>query len=1380
MTRLRQRIIFWGILAGLIVFTWLGSLFLPCAPCKEEAFEVVPDADSQTVQWSRSDRLIQAEQRGVAINVADRWKGSKVLLSQKESPSSDDRNYRLRRIVEHSAMRYPILVEEIIRLSSESETVEARTVISEKAAGHFLLTPKEEISEESLRKAIADQGLILGERVSNAGPYRIFVPESQLSVETIAAVVADFNSGAYSNIVAHADYDFVRRVALAPNDSLYRSGDQWGLENNGSRTGSIKGTDIGASEGWETRTDASSVVVAIVDTGVRYTHEDLEANIWVNSDEVPGNGIDDDNNGYVDDVHGINALFSSKLAIGGDPMDDNGHGTHVAGTIGAVGNNHIGIAGVAWNIQLMPLKFLGSDGSGLDSDAIKCIDYAISEGADIINNSWGGEGVNKALADAVERADAAGIIFVVAAGNGGDNIDIDAFTPAGIELPNVVTVANHDDGGELHLTSNYGVEKVDIAAPGTRIHSVTNRSDSSYGVKTGTSMAAPHVSGVLALLRAEYPNEYYLKLIERVLQGGVADSQYETRVRTSSRLNLAGSIAVKDFLPASPSNSMVTSSSGFATLSWENEWNEPIKGFRIEKRIDDGDWNIAGFVRPEGRRFIDPVQLYTSNTSYRLISVNGYGDSLPSQNRALNTIVESRESVDIQLPLGDANIGFGSDIDASDSVMVIGAPLDDDAGDESGSVYLYERREGSGWQYRQKLIGADGESYDRFGHSVSMSGSVLAVGAYNEDNAEVDAGAVYVFERRGNGDWSQSAKIVPADAAAHDKFGFCVDVYEDTLVASARDDDDSGQNAGSVYVYKRESNGDWIGVSKLLPPSNSSMEYFGWSLSIQGDRIIVGAKGDDTVGVGAGSVYVYLKNGDIWMLEQKIVPPGLANYDAFGTSVDFDGESIVIGTPNDDERELDSGSVSLYRYSESKWEKAHVFYSDEPQRGGRFGADVAVLGKRVAAIGQADDGGEALGQFFEERLPNEWISGRELLGSDSAILRGLSVDLSKGVVSAGNPSERKVQSIYDISDSPSELRVVDISHRGVSLSWTETGVDSEIVVIERREKGEKGWRVIAKKNWGDSRYVDSSATGGRRWEYRIRTLSGGFSAPSNVVSTALLPTGRLVNLSVRGFIGEGEQVLVSGFTAVGSEDLKVALRARGPSLLEQSVTNPILDPRMTVFSSGGRSIGQNDDWFPDYSIAEMEDLERETGASPIALYASESVYIATISTGVYTTVVRDVDGIRGPGLAEIYEIPVDHAYNREAALVNLSARGFVGSGANVLIGGFVVAENAPVRVLIRGIGPGLLDQGVVDVVEAPRITLYDTEGAPIATNQDWGLGGQIAEIRELSNLLGAFELDLGSFDSGLVVTLPPGLYTCVLDTESDENGVGLLEIYLAP
>ena len=171
--------------------------------------------------------------------------------------------------------------------------------------------------------------------------------------------------------------------------------------------------------------DASGVIIAVNDTGVHYTHEDLAANMWVNPGEIPADGIDNDGNGIIDDVHGFNSINNT-----GNPLDDNGHGTHVAGIIGAVGNNGIGVTGVAWNVELMALKFLSADGSGTLSDIIECIDYARVNGADIMNNSWGGGGFSNSLRNAIERAQDSGIIFVVAAGNETNNNDVSSSYPA--------------------------------------------------------------------------------------------------------------------------------------------------------------------------------------------------------------------------------------------------------------------------------------------------------------------------------------------------------------------------------------------------------------------------------------------------------------------------------------------------------------------------------------------------------------------------------------------------------------------------------------------------------------------------------------------------------------------------------------------------------------------------------------------------------------------------------------------------------------------------------------------------------------------------------------------------------------------------------------
>ena len=289
-----------------------------------------------------------------------------------------------------------------------------------------------------------------------------------------------------------------RYHALAvPNDPRFPS--QWGLAN--VAYPQYPGVDIHATNAWDIATSAGELIVAVIDSGADLNHPDLVDNLWTNPEEIPDNGIDDDGNGFVDDVHGVDFINGT-----GSVADPNGHGTHCCGIIGARGDNGVGVCGVCWRVRLMPLRFLDSKGYGTTADAVDAIEYAIAHGASVINASWGGEPDedDALLKEAIERASDAGVLFVCAAGNDSMDIDETPSLPASFDCPNIVTVINLSYTGRLGLHSNWGAVSAHIAAPGAGVLSTYRNGD--YATLSGTSMACPHVAGAAALIRSLHPD----------------------------------------------------------------------------------------------------------------------------------------------------------------------------------------------------------------------------------------------------------------------------------------------------------------------------------------------------------------------------------------------------------------------------------------------------------------------------------------------------------------------------------------------------------------------------------------------------------------------------------------------------------------------------------------------------------------------------------------------------------------------------------------------------------------------------------------------------------------------------------------------------------
>jgi subtilisin family serine protease len=345
--------------------------------------------------------------------------------------------------------------------------------------------------------------------------------------------------------VEYAEPNWIYTTDAASNDPYYTNGSLWGMYGDATTPANQFGSQAG--EAWAAgHTGAKTVWIGIIDEGYMYTHVDLVDNAGKNPGEIAGNGIDDDKNGYVDDVYGWDFDGNNNTVF--DGVDDD-HGTHVAGTIGAAGGNGIGVAGVCWNVKLLSAKFLGRRG-GTTANAVKAVDYFTNlknKGLNLVatNNSWGGGGFSQALYDAIDRAKAVEILFIAAAGNSGVNNDASPHYPSSYDNTNIISVASITSTGGISSFSNYGAASVDLGAPGSAIYSTVPASSkgkvvSGYASYSGTSMATPHVTGAAALYASSNSGASAATIKAAILGSGIPTASLDGKCVTGDRLNVSG------------------------------------------------------------------------------------------------------------------------------------------------------------------------------------------------------------------------------------------------------------------------------------------------------------------------------------------------------------------------------------------------------------------------------------------------------------------------------------------------------------------------------------------------------------------------------------------------------------------------------------------------------------------------------------------------------------------------------------------------------------------------------------------------------------------------------------------------------------------------
>lgn len=1294
-------------------------------------------------------------------------------------------------LVEGDDARIPfILLEERYGIDEETNEFALRRQTVAKGDEIMLDADPREVDEAMLDRILEEEGWVVVRR-SRLSHY-LQIATSNPTVD-FADEAIDRLSAAFPN--ANVSKDHLHFTSAIPSE--YREATHWHLRR------------INAVDAWSRETGSEEVAIAILDTGCFVGHEDLAENIFVNPNEIPNNGIDDDGNGFVDDVSGWDFYDDDAIAD-----DETGHGTHVSGIVGAVGNNGLGGVGIGWDLKILPLKVGGSSGlsSSAIAEALRYVTELKRSGANIVatNNSYGSGAPNTVAQEVVRRHEEEGILFIAAAGNDGVDIDEPGSSqfPAGFEEANVISVANSTQGDELSSGSNYGYENVDIAAPGQEIYSTD--SNGGYLFLTGTSMSSPIVAGAVGLVASSDPTLSSGELKARLLNTAARNEAFEGKMVSEGRLDLLAALdpGLRGHSLAIPSHP--------AALVLLPRYDIPIE-MKVEA-LEKADVTV--------QRVSGPASVSVVEDGPRVFSFHFDRDGF-YRFRFTSIIGGIERSAERMFAIGsiedvDNGLLHAWDMEESNGALV------DSAGNGDGELVGAARVEtplGRGVDFSGNNSFARFNS--RFSPRVTLSAFVRSDDLLSSPHPRIIDGPDYYlyFSTRGTQDIpdgnANALKFYsnrtgdfgvwhsPPDTVFENEWVHVLASYDSASLSSDPRLYINGQKqavrlqrlptgvqtdgGGDAYLGDRadgtrawDGQMDEIRIYERTVTDSEAGRLASRYLEALWDDYGIAARGEVEVG---RPIELVLENSEglwpeaefEWFVESEKGLVGIENPSGPSVTASFEGADNARFF-------LKAAGRSATRYY-----SYDLFLEPLDVRPGIYSGATANGGLVWVETNEAVDRGEisvldetlGLRRFREPIRINAWggfQSIREAVQSISGDLDGGLVGSVDGVA-------------LGFSGEWAQTQAGALGFEG-RYSGGAIGLGGESIVARITDSGGVFY-------WSDGANADAGigvVNSSGRFEFsteRGAVVSGVVDADTGTITGELSSAGesasfflrsdemsgdnRYVNLSTRSLSEFGEGILIGGFTVGGAASRTLLIRGIGPDLARRGVANPMGDPAIELLK-GSAIISSNDDWgdYPD--LDGLRGFEERSGAADLVDGSADAAMLVELDPGVYTVFVRSDEG-HGEALFEVFDDPDEEL----RALVNISSRGPVRGIGDALIGGFSVIGDEPKQVLIRGVGPGLADKGIANPLADPEIQLYSGQSL-LSSNDDWAEAsaqlieggdwvGPAAALRDAFRESGAFDFVDESKDAALLVWLNPGVYTVVLRGVDDTQGIGLIEVY---